>query len=168
MLLAKENSYKNSAFSCEPRHLGSACAPSASCNNWVYCLVCEITMVLLELIVDTQFIMLFLAGYLEEKFGQQCLLASKSVVPERRKSKEKEEQSFTHTKAKKARFKLYDRAGMLQSCPDYRKQCMLASFPCFPCPCWTLTSWKRKSVAESCMFGALKNCSFFCYFWNLQ
>nr|XP_042114676.1 dynein axonemal heavy chain 14 isoform X2 [Peromyscus maniculatus bairdii] len=49
-------------------------------------------------------------GYLEEKFGQQCLLASKSVVPERRKSKEKEEQSFTHTKAKKARFKLYDRA----------------------------------------------------------
>lgn len=74
-------------------------------------------MVLLELIVDTQFIMLFLAGYLEEKFGQQCLLASKSVVPERRKSKEKEEQSFTHTKAKKARFKLYDRAGMLQACP---------------------------------------------------
>ncbi|KAL6037087.1 hypothetical protein STEG23_030202, partial [Scotinomys teguina] len=49
-------------------------------------------------------------GYLEERFCQQCVVASKSTVPVRRKSKKNQERSFTNTKAKKARLQSYDRA----------------------------------------------------------
>ncbi|XP_051041734.1 dynein axonemal heavy chain 14 [Phodopus roborovskii] len=48
--------------------------------------------------------------YFEERFSQQCAVASKPVVPERRKSKEKREQISTNIKQKKARLPSYDRA----------------------------------------------------------
>ncbi|ERE72969.1 dynein heavy chain 14, axonemal-like protein [Cricetulus griseus] len=50
--------------------------------------------------------------YLEEKFGKQCAAASKSVVPETRKSKEKQEQIPTKIKSKRGRFPSYDRTGL--------------------------------------------------------
>lgn len=71
-------------------------------------------MVLLEFTVDTRFIMFFLADYFEERFDQQCAVASELIAPERKKSKVKKEQ--TKAKVEKARLQSFDREGMLQAC----------------------------------------------------
>lgn len=73
-------------------------------------------MVLLEFTVDTWFIMFFLADYFEEKFSQQCAVASGLIAPERKKSKVKKEQTYTKAKVEKARLPSFDREGMLQVC----------------------------------------------------
>lgn len=78
-------------------------------------------MVLLEFTVDTRFIMFFLADYLEERFGQQCAVASELIVPKRRKSKVKKEQTCTKTKVEKARLGSYDRTGMRQACAGLKE-----------------------------------------------
>lgn len=77
-------------------------------------MVCEVAMVLPQLTVDTQFIMLSLADYLEQKFSRQCVVGSKPFLPDI-KAKEKPEKT-ARVRKKWPQVTLYDRTGMLQSC----------------------------------------------------
>lgn len=71
-------------------------------------------MVLPQLTVDTQFIMLSLADYLEQKFSRQCVVGSKPFLPDIKKAKEKPEKT-ARVRRKWPQVTLYDSTGMLQS-----------------------------------------------------